>query len=144
MWLLVAQPQFQFRRIQHLLAYSLFFRFQSFSGWFSRGSHFHLRRMSLAADSMFFVLSISINVQMNQQGGAEHSGDCTQRSYPLVLEAESDQLCVPAFFTFGYGQRLSQEPHQDFSFSQNWVTSTRSCCCFQGFSSQQIALTIHF
>ena len=24
------------------------------------------------------------------QGGAEHSGDCTQRSYPLVLEAESD------------------------------------------------------
>ena len=29
-------------------------------------------------------------------GGAEHSGDCTQRSYPLVLEAESDQLCVPA------------------------------------------------
>ena len=32
------------------------------------------------------------------QGGAEHSGDCTQRSYPLVLEAESDQLCVPAKF----------------------------------------------
>ena len=32
------------------------------------------------------------------QGGAEHSGDCTQRSYPLVLEAESDQLCVPAEF----------------------------------------------
>ena len=30
-------------------------------------------------------------------GGAEHSGNCTQRSYPLVLEAESDQLCVPAF-----------------------------------------------
>ena len=34
----------------------------------------------------------------NLQGGAEHSGDCTQRSYPLVLEAESDQLCVPAEF----------------------------------------------
>ena len=32
------------------------------------------------------------------QGGAEHSGDCTQRSYPLGLEAESDQLCVPAEF----------------------------------------------
>ena len=32
------------------------------------------------------------------QGGAEHSGNCTQRSYPLVLEAESDQLCVPALF----------------------------------------------
>ena len=32
------------------------------------------------------------------QGGAEHSGDCTQRSYPLVLEAESDQLCLPAEF----------------------------------------------
>ena len=31
-----------------------------------------------------------------KQGGAEHSGDCTQRSYPLVLEAEPDQLCVPA------------------------------------------------
>ena len=31
-----------------------------------------------------------------EQGGAEHSGDCTQRSYPLVLEAEPDQLCVPA------------------------------------------------
>ena len=30
------------------------------------------------------------------QGGAEHSGDCTQRSYPLVLEAEPDQLRVPA------------------------------------------------
>ena len=30
------------------------------------------------------------------QGGAEQSGNCTQRSYPLVLEAESDQLCVPA------------------------------------------------
>ena len=34
------------------------------------------------------------------QGGAEHSGNCTQRSYPLVLEAESDQLCVPAEFCF--------------------------------------------
>ena len=31
-----------------------------------------------------------------EQGGAGHSGDCTQRSYPLVLEAEPDQLCVPA------------------------------------------------
>ena len=30
------------------------------------------------------------------QGGAKHSGNCTQRSYPLVLEAETDQLCVPA------------------------------------------------
>ena len=30
----------------------------------------------------------------HQQGGAEHSGDCTQRSYPLVLEAEPDQLCT--------------------------------------------------
>ena len=49
-----------------------------------------------------FVLSF-------QQGGAEHSGDCTQRSYPLVLEAESDQLCVPALF-FWYGNGLSQEP----------------------------------
>ena len=27
---------------------------------------------------------------------AEQSGDCTERSYPLVLEAEPDQLCVPA------------------------------------------------
>ena len=33
------------------------------------------------------------------QGGAEHSGDCTQRSYPLVLEAESDHFCVPAIST---------------------------------------------
>ena len=33
------------------------------------------------------------------QGGAEHSGDCTQRSYPLVLEAESDQLCVRLVWT---------------------------------------------
>ena len=32
-----------------------------------------------------------------QQGGAEHSGDCTQRSYPLVPEAGPDQPCVPAF-----------------------------------------------
>ena len=30
------------------------------------------------------------------QRGAEHSGNYTQRSYPLVLEAEPDQLCVPA------------------------------------------------
>ena len=32
----------------------------------------------------------------NKQGGAEHSGDCTQRSYPLVPEAGPDQPCVPA------------------------------------------------
>ena len=32
----------------------------------------------------------------DKQGGAEHSGNCTQRSYSLVLEAEPDQLCVPA------------------------------------------------
>ena len=30
---------------------------------------------------------------------AEHSGDCTQRSYPLVPEAGPDQSCVPAFVT---------------------------------------------
>ena len=38
----------------------------------------------------------SFELLFTQQGGAEHSGDCTQRSYPLVLEAEPDQLCVPA------------------------------------------------
>ena len=32
-----------------------------------------------------------------QQGGAEHSGDCTQRSYPLVPEAGPAQPCVSAF-----------------------------------------------
>ena len=36
------------------------------------------------------------------QGGAEHSGNCTQRSYPLVLEAESDQLSAPAIQLSSY------------------------------------------
>ena len=44
-----------------------------------------------------------------QQGGAEHSGDCTQRSYTLVLEAESDQLSVPAEFRFELLTKLSFE-----------------------------------
>ena len=53
--------------------------------------------------SLGFRLGLAYDVRplillQSQQGGAEHSGDCTQRSYPLVLEAESDQLCVPALF----------------------------------------------
>ena len=55
--------------------------------------------------------------------GADHSGDCTQRSYPLVLEAESDQLCVPAisilfYFhsVFRHGNRPSLEPASRFDF----------------------------
>ena len=56
------------------------------------------------------VNSTSFN-HSRQHGGAEHSGDCTQRSYPLVPEAEPDQLCVPAFVTklaslFYQGPRL--------------------------------------
>ena len=38
----------------------------------------------------------TIHTLTNKQGGAEHSGDCTQRSYPLVPEAGPDQPCVPA------------------------------------------------
>ena len=48
-----------------------------------------------------------------QRGGAEHSGDSTQQSSPLVVEAESDQLYVPAIlnadFQFPDGDRLSLE-----------------------------------
>ena len=48
-----------------------------------------------------------------QRGGAEHSGDSTQQSYPLVVEAESDQLYVPAIlnadFQFPDGDRPSLE-----------------------------------
>ena len=58
------------------------------------------------------LLSVFCDSTSNHtQGGAEHSGNCTQRSYPLVLEAESDQLCVPAE-PFSYGKGLSQEPQQ--------------------------------
>ena len=39
-----------------------------------------------------------LHAKQKEAGGAEHSGDCTQRSYPLVLEAEPGQLCVPAGF----------------------------------------------
>ena len=38
-------------------------------------------RFWLVSSSCYFVL---------MQWGAEHSGDCTQQSYPLVLQAESD------------------------------------------------------
>ena len=49
---------------------------------------------------MTLIFSQLQGIFSHLQGGAEHSGDCTQRSYPLVLEAESDQLCVPAKFGF--------------------------------------------
>ena len=75
------------------------------------------------------------------QGGAEQSGNCTQRSYPLVLEAESDQLCVPAelclncwtscLFQFLQsvlvnGKGLSQVPQHQFFIFTHFTRSPQS------------------
>ena len=90
----------------------------------------HLNRCKTSSfvPSGFFLVS-------NLQGGAEHSGNCTQRSYPLVLEAESDQLCVPAISIFfcdilysGNGTRLSREPHNRHSISCTFA----AICIFDG------------
>ena len=58
----------------------------------NRCKTFHV--VLLSRGSCFFLLMVNLITP-----GAEHSGNCTQRSYPLVLEAESDQLCVPAIST---------------------------------------------
>ena len=57
--------------------------------------------------------------------GADHSGDCTQRSYPLVLEAESDQLCVPAISIsvlcpFRFPSWQPAKPRTGMSFSNGF------------------------
>lgn len=44
---------------------------------------------------------LGVLLQMSWREGAGHSGDCAQRSYPLVLEAEPNRLCVPAI-PFGF------------------------------------------
>ena len=38
-----------------------------------------------------------LDIIYTAKAGAEHSGDCTQRSYSLVLEPKPDQLCVHAW-----------------------------------------------
>ena len=57
----------------------------------------HLKRWKTSIFAFLMYLPVLFTLFQFKQGGAEHSGNCTQRSYPLVLEAESDQLCVPAF-----------------------------------------------
>ena len=66
-----------------------------FQGWVSLG----VLAMPQGQVCVCVCHTLSLRVKRNlrhQQGGAEHSGDCTQRSYPLVPEAGPDQPCVPA------------------------------------------------
>ena len=75
-----------------------------------------------------------------KQGGAEHSGDCTQRSYPPVLEPESDQLCAPAFQIHlvkfsGNGIRLSQEPARRLCISFIFLCTVFAIRCLSNFQT---------
>ena len=62
-------------------------------------------------------------VKKRRQGGAEHSGDCAQRSYPPVLEAEPDQLCVPAKKSLTHLEGLQQLALCIPYVKRNWCNS---------------------
>ena len=65
---------------------------------------------------------------MFKQGGAEHSGDCTQRSYPLVPEAGPDQPCVPAGSDSISLLCLPRARLLQVFTGSSWVFPKLSCC----------------